>query len=133
MKIYNYDDNGFFIGSSEADESPLEQGVFLVPRNATEIVPPAIGDGQAVKFENGCWIVVEASKEELSTPEEKDLASMVRQQRNGLLYASDWSMLADAPLSADQVSLWKKYRQALRDVTEQSGFPTEINWPETPK
>ena len=52
-----------------------------------------------------------------------------RGQRDSLLAASDWTQVADAPV--DQ-SAWATYRQALRDVPEQAGFPGEIVWPEKP-
>jgi hypothetical protein len=52
-----------------------------------------------------------------------------RAQRNSLLSQSDWTQVADAPV--DQAA-WATYRQALRDITEQEGFPEVINWPTTP-
>jgi hypothetical protein len=51
-------------------------------------------------------------------------------QRNALLANSDWTQLADVPLSAEKKAQWATYRQALRDITDQSGFPDQINWPE---
>jgi len=50
--------------------------------------------------------------------------------RNQLLSASDWAMLPDAPTDK---AAWEDYRQALRDVPEQEGFPTTISWPEKPE
>jgi len=53
----------------------------------------------------------------------------VRAERDRLLTASDWTQIADAPV----VSLeWQSYRQALRDVPQQSGFPDDIEWPTPP-
>ena len=51
-------------------------------------------------------------------------------QRNALLANSDWTQLADVPLTAEMKAQWATYRQALRDITDQSGFPDQINWPE---
>lgn len=50
MKIYNYDNDGFYIGESTADESPLEKGVYLIPANATTIKPPVYKEGFDIKF-----------------------------------------------------------------------------------
>jgi hypothetical protein len=54
---------------------------------------------------------------------------MMRRSRDALLAASDWTQVPDAPV--DQVA-WATYRQALRDITAQAGFPEQINWPEAP-
>jgi len=65
-------------------------------------------------------------------PDERQLeqeAEKVRTQRDALLSQSDWTQVPDAPV--DQAA-WAEYRQALRDVPEQAGFPTEITWPQKP-
>jgi len=51
----------------------------------------------------------------------------VRAERDALLAASDTMALADRITDA-----WRTYRQALRDVPDQSGFPTNITWPVKP-
>lgn len=38
--VYQLDDAGYFIGETIAQESPLEPGIFLIPRNAVELAPP---------------------------------------------------------------------------------------------
>ncbi len=53
----------------------------------------------------------------------------VREQRDLLLSASDWTQVADAPV--DKI-VWSAYRQQLRDVSEQDGFPWIVNWPTKP-
>lgn len=53
----------------------------------------------------------------------------VRASRGEKLKETDWTQVADAPV--DQAA-WATYRQALRDVTTQAGFPWTITWPETP-
>ena len=57
------------------------------------------------------------------------LAVEARDKRNGLLEATDWTAMADAPTQATAMTT---YRQALRDITSQSGWPTTINWPTKP-
>jgi hypothetical protein len=56
-------------------------------------------------------------------------ANEARTQRDALLSQSDWTQVPDAPV--DQTA-WAEYRQALRDVPQQAGFPTEITWPQIP-
>ena len=58
-----------------------------------------------------------------------DLASnSVRYERNFLLQQTDYLALSDNTLSTEMVT----YRQALRDITSQSGFPFNVNWPTKP-
>lgn len=59
-------------------------------------------------------------------------ASEARQQRDGMLSASDWTQSPDSPLTATQKTAWATYRQALRDVPAQAGFPDTIDWPVAP-
>ena len=56
-------------------------------------------------------------------------AAAVRAERDRLIAATDWTVLGDAKtVKAD----WKTYRQALRDVPEQAGFPYAVVWPTPP-
>lgn len=57
-------------------------------------------------------------------------AASQRAYRNNLLSGCDWTQVADAPV--DKV-VWATYRQALRDVTSQAGFPWTIDWPVKPE
>tara|TARA_R110000796_G_scaffold186530_2_gene303453 strand:+ start:557 stop:895 length:339 start_codon:yes stop_codon:yes gene_type:complete len=56
-------------------------------------------------------------------------AESMRQQRNALLTASDWTQVLDSPV--DKVA-WAAYRQELRDITSQDGFPNAVAWPAQP-
>jgi hypothetical protein len=56
-------------------------------------------------------------------------AKSVRTSRGEKLKDSDWTQVIDAPV--DQAA-WAAYRQALRDITSQDGFPWNIEWPEQP-
>jgi hypothetical protein len=53
----------------------------------------------------------------------------IRTERDQLLAASDWTQVADAPV--DQQA-WATYRQELREVPQQDGFPFDVKWPEQP-
>jgi hypothetical protein len=57
-------------------------------------------------------------------------AKAVRQSRTTMLKDSDWTQIADS--TADKAA-WATYRQQLRDITAQSGFPWTITWPSQPE
>jgi hypothetical protein len=53
----------------------------------------------------------------------------IRSKRDSLLTASDWTQVSDAPVNQ---SAWAEYRQALRDIPQQEGFPIDVAWPVKP-
>jgi hypothetical protein len=57
------------------------------------------------------------------------LDTTARAERNGKLAACDWTQVADAPVDK---KAWAEYRQALRDLTDQAGWPSDIKWPVEP-
>ena len=61
-----------------------------------------------------------------------DQAKSVRTSRDDKLKECDWTQLDDTPLSNTVKATWAIYRQALRDVTKQAGFPWTITWPDAP-
>jgi hypothetical protein len=63
------------------------------------------------------------------TAKDEEQAKSVRASRTEKLKDSDWTQVADSPV--DQAA-WATYRQALRDITAQEGFPWDIEWPEQP-
>lgn len=60
------------------------------------------------------------------------LAAEVRTQRDALLTACDWTQMPDSPLDEETKAAWATYRQELRDVPQQEGFPETVTWPEEP-
>ena len=66
-------------------------------------------------------------------PTEEQQEMQIRAQRNSLLTLCDWTQLPDAPLTTEQKQEWAEYRQALRDVPEQAGFPENVAWPLVPE
>jgi len=74
------------------------------------------------------WNIESASNQEI-TERTQQKATEVRAQRNGLLAQSDWTQLSDS--TADKPA-WADYRQELRDVPNQQGFPWQVVWPEKP-
>lgn len=67
------------------------------------------------------------STEELT----RDKSMEVRADRDNRLRACDWLMLSDAGFSDEAIIRFKKYRQELRDVPQQLGFPYDVTWPVT--
>ena len=57
-------------------------------------------------------------------------AAVIREERNAKLSATDWTQAADVPQSVKDS--YAPYRQALRDVPTQSGFPNQVVWPTQP-
>jgi hypothetical protein len=74
------------------------------------------------------WTVLEMDAAERLAVNERQ-GDLVRSSRNRLLQESDWTQLAD--VTADKAA-WAAYRQALRDVTGQQGFPWDVIWPQAP-
>lgn len=74
------------------------------------------------------WNVTDATSEEIAERTANESAN-VRAQRDQKLADTDWSGLSDTTMSSDMAT----YRQALRDVPSQSGFPWTVNWPSQPE
>ena len=66
---------------------------------------------------------------EYKAMKDAEQATNVRRTRTEKLKDSDWTQVADAPVDK---AAWATHRQALRDITSQTGFPWTIDWPETP-
>ena len=59
-------------------------------------------------------------------------AEEARAERDKLLAETDWTQVLDAPIDAETREAYRAYRQGLRDIPEQEGFPDTITWPELP-
>lgn len=63
---------------------------------------------------------------------EDQWADMVRRKRDSLISGTDYYTLPDYPSTPDGIEAVKQYRQDLRDITLQSGFPRNVQWPSLP-
>lgn len=63
---------------------------------------------------------------------EDQWADMVRRKRDSLISGTDYYILPDYPSTPDGIEAVKQYRQDLRDITLQSGFPRNVQWPSLP-
>jgi len=164
-QVSQLDQDGYFVGVTTADPSPLEPDVYLIPGGCINEPAPTIPEGQRAKWDNGQWAFedippkkpeqpypswtydeetnewvppvakpdenAEWDEENLEwIPGDVVLAAQARSQRDALLSQSDWTQVPDAPVNQ---AAWADYRQALRDVPQQAGFPTEITWPVKPE
>ena len=75
----------------------------------------------------------EAWQGEVTVEEVPETAEEIRARRDKLLADTDWTQTLDAPIDAATRESMRTYRQALRDVPQQDGFPADIQWPELPE
>jgi len=80
-------------------------------------------------FTNGETTAVE-QETAYKAAKDAEQAKSVRVTRDAKLAECDWTQVADAPVDK---AVWATYRQALRDVTAQTGFPWTITWPVEPQ
>jgi hypothetical protein len=109
-------------------------GFLHISSNTHEIVagnaPEHWASNGSLKYIDGAWVIDDSEKYQEAVNENTNLQSaQVRQKRNELLTRSDWTQVADAPVDK---AAWAAYRQALRDISSQEGFPWTIEWPTQP-
>lgn len=118
MKKYTYNDINYF------SEESVRQAIW---ENEHKIFGKFDPEILGVKVEE-----VEESVKEVQLSEE-EIAESMRLKRNKLLQASDYYVMSDYPATEEGFVLVMEYRKALRDLTEQEGFPKNIIWPKLPK
>ena len=84
------------------------------------ILGPVFVDGETTAAEQ---------EAEYHAIKDAEQSKAVRDSRNVKLSESDWTQLSDSTANKEA---WATYRQALRDITKQSGFPWEVTWPDAP-
>jgi hypothetical protein len=120
------DNPGTSFPETPSAETLAAFGVYKV----TEVVAPVVDSKthrhvQDVQNINGTWTQVWTVQQ---LPQDRAAAN-VRAHRDGLLADCDWTQVADAPVDK---AVWATYRQALRDISKQPGFPWSVVWPESP-
>ncbi len=91
-----------------------------------------VGFADGVQQIEGKWYTkysVADMDDDAKAAKDTEQAKAIRSQRTDKLKDSDWTQVADAPV--DQAA-WATYRQALRDITAQPGFPWDTQWPDAP-
>lgn len=98
-------------------------------------------DDSAYYIANGVAVAIPAKPDQYSVfdfttkqwVQNQNLAfADVLPKRQKLLYASDWTQIPNGPLTTTQQEAWATYRQELRDIPEQSGYPFSVIWPTPP-
>lgn len=108
------------VNAIEVDnEIPLAEGLEYAPQHDGDI-----GD----TWDGAEWI---ERDHPLDPPEifRLRLAKQARAMRDELLTSCDFTQLDDSPRNK---IAWKTYRQLLRDIPDQAGFPENIDWPIQP-
>lgn len=112
-----YNDDGIIEMSTESQEAfdlNLNGRSYIVVDDDLDISHHKVVDGELVS--------------DVALKQRAD-ADATRSTRNALLRDTDWTQIPDS--TADKAA-WGAYRQALRDVPTQSGFPNDVNWPTKP-
>jgi hypothetical protein len=110
-------ENGVVANITVSDEALAE--------NWIESEQAQIGD----RYENGVVIKYDPKQDPVAT---QAMAGSVRAERDAKLAQTDWRVIKALESNTPQDFEWAAYRQALRDVTAQSGFPWTIDWPTQP-
>ena len=98
------------------------------PANFNSVdIPFYIRDGLVYSYELVEKTEIEKAEYQVKLSNIKSIE--LRDKRNQLLKDSDWTQVADAPVDK---TAWATYRQALRDITYQEGFPFNVIFPNPP-
>lgn len=94
----------------------------------SEAVTWANANGAHVELINSGYILKKNHEPTLD-----ELSSQVRAERDRRIAETDYYMMPDYPADPETLEVAKNYRKALRDITLQSGFPRDVEWPVVPK
>jgi hypothetical protein len=105
--------------------------VFESPTPTTTRYQTAFKDG-VEQDAQGRWLwkwSISEMDDETKAAKDAEQAKAVRATRDGKLAECDWTQLSDSQVDK---AVWATYRQELRDVPAQTGFPYDITWPSKP-
>lgn len=100
----------------------IDNTQYKVENGQIVAIPPKPGIYYYYDYTTGQWVY-----------NEQENADAVINQRNYLLYQSDWTQIPNNPLTPEVQQEWAVYRQALRDIPQQPGFPANVVWPTPPQ
>ena len=102
----------------------LPYGVNLLEDDSTDIHKEL-----CVRYRNGEYIPEPYVEPEIDAEVAKE---SIRKKRNQLISETDYMFTTDYEMSYLDRKLVKEYRQSLRDITKQKGFPLNVKWPKKP-
>ena len=82
--------------------------------------------------EDGVTVTKASQEEAYTATKDAEAATAARATRDGLIASCDWMAIKAFEGGTTVSAEWATYRQALRDVSAQEGFPNDITWPEKP-
>ena len=124
--FYSKSTGGFYSAEIHGDAIPADAVEITTTEHATLLAGQSTGQ-RIEADEHGRPILRDAP-----VPSNDALADAARARRDDLITATDYLLMPDYPISAGQLAEVRAYRQALRDVPLQAGFPTSIDWPAPP-
>lgn len=141
MRVSQLNRDGILIDSydlGESDRDPLEPEKYLIPGGCVAGEPEEVAPYGYVSYydhESETFSTIPNPYPVIEHKEAENWGSLPlndrsRVLRNKLLLDTDWTQLADVPKKTRD--LYRPYRQALRDVPQQEGFPMKISWPVNP-
>ena len=83
--------------------------------------------------DEGVTVTKAEQEAEYTARKAEEKATAIRTERDAKLAESDWMVIKAAETGVALATEWATYRQALRDVTAQTGFPNEVTWPTKPE
>lgn len=107
---------------------------FYINQKFTDIYPPEAAIWCNTRGD--CSIQqVDGEYQIIKNPEPDDsmVAKAIRDKRDNLIGETDYYLMPDYPSNPQNLEELKVYRQALRDVPKQEGFPRDVRWPDVPK
>ena len=102
-------------------EGEIDDSAFYIANGEAVAIPPQPDEYSVFDFTTKQWV----QSENLAIAD-------VLPKRQRLLYATDWTQIPNNPLTTEQQAAWATYRQELRDIPQQSGYPFNVVWPVAP-
>ena len=107
---------------AQPEHDPLVQTIVRDPEPHNN--ETAVNEETGETYKTGRWVIGYT----VANKPQDQAEQAIRNKRDQLLAETDWMALSDVTMSTEMQS----YRQALRDITGQAGFPTSVTWPTKP-